>query len=221
MKEAPGMASDPKGRRRSVEGEPRSRESGRRTPGGALALPGPAAASGSTARRKAVAVVVFAALTAAAARFAVPLPGTAVPFTLQPVAVLLAGLLLGPRLGAASQAAYLAAGAAGLPVFAAGGGLAYLLGPTGGYLLAFPAGAAVAGLLARRGGLGRYAAGGVLGLATVHAGGLLWLAVLAGGAEAVRRGLEPFLAGDLLKVALAVTVAAGLRDRISRLLAGR
>ncbi|MGH7539390.1 MAG: biotin transporter BioY, partial [Gemmatimonadota bacterium] len=89
--------------------------------------------------RRVIAVLAFAALTALGARIAVPLPGTPVPFTFQVVAVLLAGVLLGPRLGAASQAAYLAAGASGLPIFAAGGGVAYLLGPTGGYLLAFPA----------------------------------------------------------------------------------
>ena len=85
-----------------------------------------------------------------AAKIAVPLPGTPVPFTLQPVAVLLAGALLGASGGFRSQSIYLAAGLVGLPVFAAGGGWAYLLGPTGGYLLAFPLAAWLAGAFADR-----------------------------------------------------------------------
>ncbi len=98
--------------------------------------------------RRAVAVAALAAATAIGARLSVPLPGTPVPFTLQPVAVLLSGLLLGGVLGATSQLTYLAMGAAGLPVFALGGGLAYLGGPTGGYLLAFPLAAGLVGAIA-------------------------------------------------------------------------
>jgi biotin transport system substrate-specific component len=159
-----------------------------------------------------VTVLVFAVLTAIAARVAVPLPGTAVPFTLQIVAVLLAGLILGPRLGALSQATYLAMGVVGLPVFAAGGGAAYLLGPTGGYLLAFPAGAALAGVLGRRNPFTVWAvAGGLLGVLAVHAGGLAWLTVTLGFDRAVEVGLAPFLLGDVLQIGMAVIVAAGLR----------
>lgn len=188
--------------------------------------PSPAGASapaGSVARtarasRRAAAVLAFAALTAVAARLAVPLPGTSVPFTLQVAAVLLAGFLLGPRLGAASQGLYVAVGAMGLPVFAAGGGPAYLLGPTGGYLLAFPAAAALAGYLGRRGGLLLLAAGGVVGLAAIHLGGAAWLAVSLGAETALRMGVVPFLAGDLLKVALAALLAHRLRGRARRLL---
>src|SRR5205809_5323017 len=79
-----------------------------------------------------------------AAQIAIPLPGTPVPMTLQPLAVLLVGALLGPGLGAGSMILYLALGAAGLPVFTPYGlpGLARLVGPRGGYLLAYP----VAGL---------------------------------------------------------------------------
>lgn len=158
-------------------------------------------------------VVLCAALTAAAARVSVPLPGTTVPFTLQVVAVLLAGLLLGPRLGAAGQALYVGAGAAGLPVFAAGGGAAYLLGPTGGYLLAFPVAAAVAGGVAWSGrGVPRLVLAGLLALAVIHVGGAAWLAVAVGPTDAVRTGLLPFLVGDVLKLALAVLVAARLKE---------
>src|SRR2546426_593522 len=92
------------------------------------------------AARRALAVLLGAALVAAAAQLSVPLPGTPVPLTLQPLAVLVVGGLLGAPLGAASLLLYLALGAAGLPVFTPFGvpGLGRLLGPTGGYLLAYP-----------------------------------------------------------------------------------
>lgn len=184
-----------------------------------------AAASVRTVRASGAAriagVALFAALTAVAARFAVPLPGTAVPFTLQVVAVLLAGFLLGPRLGATSQALYVAAGAAGLPVFAAGGGAAYLLGPTGGYLLAFPLAAAAVGALARSGdGLLRTTVTGLVGLAIIHLGGLAWLATAVGPSEAVGMGLAPFLPGDALKLGLTVVIATRATAPARRFLTG-
>ena len=87
-------------------------------------------------------MVFVTVLTAAAAQISVPLPFTPVPFTFQPMVVLLGAALLGPRLGASSQLLYLAPGIAGLPVFAASPmlpqGGARLLGPTGGYLMAYP-----------------------------------------------------------------------------------
>ena len=114
----------------------------------------------SRTERRLLAVLGFALATTVAARVAVPLPGTAVPFTLQVAAVLLAGVVMGPRFGAASQAVYVMAGFVGLPVFMAGGGPAYLLGPTGGYLIAFPAAAAVAGFFSwRRSGIAWATAG--------------------------------------------------------------
>ena len=116
--------------------------------------------AGTSFATRAVAVLFFAALTAAAAQVSVPLPFTQVPFTFQPTVVLLSGLMLGPRLGAASQILYLAAGIAGLPVFAASPvlplGAWRLLGPTGGYLMSYPLAAFVAGALARRGFDRRY-----------------------------------------------------------------
>src|SRR5437762_11928752 len=97
-------------------------------------------------------VVGVALALAAASQVAIPLPFTPVPITLQPLVVVLAGLMLGPVAGAASMVLYLAAGAAGLPVFAPIGapGLALFFGPTGGYLIAYPAAAFVAGALGRR-----------------------------------------------------------------------
>lgn len=163
-------------------------------------------------RGRALAVVAFAALTALGARLSVPLPGLVVPMTLQPVAVLLAGLVLGSRAGATSQALYLAIGATGLPVFAAGGGAAYLLGPTGGYLLAFPVAAALAGLASgRERTLPVRAAWLFLGVLAIHAGGLAWLWI-TGGRELVETvGVTPFLIGDVLKVVLVLALGRGLQ----------
>ncbi|MEE8446865.1 MAG: biotin transporter BioY [Gemmatimonadota bacterium] len=161
--------------------------------------------------------VLFAVLTAAGARLAVPLPGTAVPFTLQVLAVLLSGFLLGPFVGAASQIVYLAAGLAGVPVFYAGGGFAYLLGPTGGYLLAFPAAAAIAGAFAWRSPrVASMLLGAVLAVAMIHLGGAAWLALVVGGDAALRAGVLPFLPGDLLKVALAVLIGSRFHGRFRR-----
>src|SRR5207302_8075275 len=97
---------------------------------------------------------LFAAAVAAASQIAIPLPWTPVPVTLQPMLVILAGMMLGPVAGAASMLLYLAAGAAGLPVFTPIGapGIARFVGPTGGYLIAYPAAAWVAGTLAFRAG---------------------------------------------------------------------
>src|SRR2546423_14296981 len=91
--------------------------------------------------RRVVAVVLGAVLVAVAAQVSLPLPGTPVPMTLQPMAVLLVGGLLGGPLGALSMIVYLAMGVAGLPVFTPTVplvGVARLFGPTGGYLLAYP-----------------------------------------------------------------------------------
>ena len=173
--------------------------------------------------RQVVAVFAFAVLTAIGARLSVPLPGTPIPFTLQPVAVLLSGLLLGGALGASSQLAYLALGAVGLPVFAAGGGLAYLGGPTGGYLLAFPLAAGIAGAIAgddRR--VVRVVLGGIAGLFVIHMGGASWLSLqpwfTGGSVAAFELTFIPFLVGDLLKVALVALVVLGAGSRVRRLL---
>jgi biotin transport system substrate-specific component len=144
---------------------------------------------------------------AAAAQVSVPLPGTTVPMTLQPLAVLVVGGLLGARFGALSLVAYLAMGAAGLPVFTPGGlpGAARLFGQTGGFLLAYPVAASVTGLIAARArGLAAGFLAPLAGLAIVFAGGLAQLTIITGDARAaVALGALPFLAKDLLSLVVA------------------
>jgi biotin transport system substrate-specific component len=158
-----------------------------------------------------LAVALAGALAvAAAAQVAVPLPGTPVPMTLQPLAVLVVGGLLGPRFGALSLALYLAMGAAGLPVFTPGGlpGFARLIGPTGGYLVAFPFAAAAAGWLATRAGSwSGPLAGAAAGTALIHLGGLAQLTLLTGDAStAFAAGVLPFVVNDVVKIAVAALV---------------
>jgi len=171
--------------------------------------------SGATLR--AAAVLFVAVLTAAAAQLSVPLPFTPVPFTLQPLIVLLGGAALGSRLGLTSQLLYLAAGVAGLPVFAASPalpqGLARLIGPTGGYLMSYPIAAFVAGLLAERGFDRRYltsVAAMAAGLLIVFAGGVSWLSLYTPGPDAVmtavRAGFLPFVPADIVKILAGATV---------------
>ena len=163
-----------------------------------------------------VGVVGFATALSAAAQVAIPLPGTPVPLTLQPMLVVLAGLWLGPRAGAASMVLYLLAGAAGLPVFTPIGapGMLRLVGPTGGYLLAYPAAAAVTGLLAQRGaGYGARAMATLAGMATIYAGGFAQLLVLTGSAAtAAALGALPFAAADVVKALVAAALAPRARS---------
>lgn len=190
-----------------------------RTQTAAAGAGAPAEGARSRTVRRTIAVLGFAVLTAVGARISVPLPGSPVPFTFQVVAVLAAGLLLGPSLGAMSQVAYLAAGAAGLPVFAMGGGAAYLLGPTGGYLLAYPAAALVVGLVARERGPLLTAAGLVAGSAVIFAGGAAWLAATAGVPAALRLGVLPFAGVALLKVLLVFLAGRKVAGPVGRFLA--
>ncbi|RJL07699.1 biotin transporter BioY [Paracoccus siganidrum] len=141
------------------------------------------------------------------------IPFWPVPMTLHTLAVMLIAAALGPRLGMAAMATYLAAGAMGLPVFsgspARGVGLAYMAGPTGGYLLGYLVAAGLTGWLALgRGWIGRGLAM-LAGLATVYAAGLLWLSAFIPASGLVAAGLAPFIAGDLLKIALATLLLSG------------
>ena len=176
---------------------------------------------GAVARR-ALAVLAGALLVALSAQVAIPVPGTPVPVTLQVAAVLIVGGLLGPRLGALSMAVYLAFGAAGLPVFAPVGvpGFARLIGPTGGYLLAYPLAAAVVGVATARGrSWVRLGAGLLGGAAAIHLGGIAQLAVLGGDlATAVAVGSLPFLLPDLVKLLFAGVILRRFATRTRALL---
>lgn len=153
-------------------------------------------------------VVGFGLLTGLLAQIEIPLPFTPVPLTGQTFAVLLSGAVLGLRRGFASQALYLAAGAAGMPVFAGGAStIFHLLGPTGGFLWSFPFAAALIGWLVE---LGASRRGWKLALALIAAdvlvllSGALWLSGFFGFPfrQAVLLGFYPFLIGDVLKVSL-------------------
>lgn len=137
----------------------------------------------------------------------VQVPFWPVPMTMQTYAAMMIGAVYGLRLGAMTVAVYLVQGAVGLPVFATGAGLAYMAGPTGGYLVGFLAAAAVTGFLADRGnGRGFLSALGMflLGDAVIFGLGLTWLSALIGAEKAIAGGLMPFLPGEALKVALAM-----------------
>ena len=161
------------------------------------------------ALRRTIAVILGTALVSLAAQVAVPIPGTPVPVTLQPLAVLIVGGLLGPALGASSLVLYLLLGAAGLPVFTPFGlpGVARLIGPTGGYLLAYPLAAAIVGRLASDSGWLRLSVAALSGLILIHLGGLAQLVLLTGSsAAALQLGTVPFLLSDLGKLAIAVLI---------------
>lgn len=143
----------------------------------------------------------------------IQIPFWPVPMTMQTLVVLVIGMAYGWRLGAATVLAYLVAGAAGLPVFAGtparGIGVAYMMGPTGGFLLGFLVSAAAVGFLGERGwdrSLPRTAVAMVLGQAIIALAGVAWLAILFNLPKAIEVGFKPFLAASLLKVALGIVL---------------
>lgn len=166
-------------------------------------------------RTRVLGILVAAGALALASQFALPLPGTPVPLTLQPLVVVLSGLLLGPVDAALAMVVYLAAGALGLPVFAPMGapGLARLLGPTGGYILAYPVAAAVAGRFgAGQPSYATRALAAMAGILVLYAGGLAQLAVLTGSlAAAAVMGVLPFVAADAVKALVAAAIAVPRR----------
>jgi biotin transport system substrate-specific component len=168
----------------------------------------------SDAARQVALVVGGSLFVALCAHITVPLPFTPVPLTVQNFGVLLMGLLLGSRRGFAALALYLAEGAMGLPVFSpiGPGGMAQLLGPTGGFLMAYPLVAWLAGYVMEHGRktFARAAVGGLLGEIVLFTGGLAWLTVLTHSiAQAFRWGLYWFLFAEVIKV----MVAAGIASR--------
>jgi len=164
-----------------------------------------------------VALVVGASLLVAlCARVSIPLPFTPVPLTVQNFGVLLVGLMLGSRRGFAALALYLAEGAMGLPVFspAGPGGIAQLLGPTGGFLMVYPLVAFVAGFMYERGvrSFARAAVAGIAAEVLLFAGGLAWLYLFTHSlARAAYLGLYWFLAAEVMKVMFAAAIAVRWR----------
>ncbi len=155
-------------------------------------------------------------VVAICAHISIPLPFTPVPLTVQNFGVLLVGLMLGSRRGFAALTLYLAEGAIGLPVFSpfGPGGIAQLMGPTGGFLLSYPLVAWMAGYVMERGrrNFARAAMGGFLAEIVLFTGGLAWLAVLTHSVmQAFRLGLYWFLFAEIIKVMMAAGFAARWR----------
>lgn len=163
-----------------------------------------AAKSHSRIARNIFLVLAGTALLAVTARIQVPM--YPVPMTMQTFSVLLIGMTFGWRLAGATVVAYITEGAVGLPVFASGGGLAYLAGPTAGYLFGFLAATIIVGWLAGRGWDRSFAAtfgAALIGSAVIYGIGVPWLASFIGLEKAIGAGMLPFLLGDLMKAALA------------------
>ena len=151
------------------------------------------------------------------AKVTLPLPFTPVPLTIQNFGVLLVALLLGARRGAAALLLYLAQGAMGLPVFnpVGPGGIAQLMGPTGGFLLVYPVVAFVTGWVAERGPrtFARFSLAATVGEVILFAGGVSWLYALTGSfGQAAAFGLYPFFFAEVMKV----MVAAGAAQHLHR-----
>jgi biotin transport system substrate-specific component len=165
-------------------------------------------------------IVGASALIAIAAQVAIPLPFTPVPLTLQPLAVILIGVVLGSTRGAAAATLYLLEGASGLPVFAQGhGGFFWLLGATAGFLWSYPFAAWVAGYISERGwgsSLLRAVTGMLLALAVIYLGGWSWLATLTNARTAFATGVAPFVLADIVKVALGAMLLPKAQELISR-----
>ena len=156
-------------------------------------------------------IALFVIFTAAAGQLAVYLPYTPVPVTMQTLFVVLAGMVLGPRDGFYAMAGYLALGVSGVPLFAGFAfGPAVLLGPTGGFLIAFPAAALISGWLSSV--LGE----GISRTAVSAAGGMLIILTLGTASLAVSAGVSfgsaaslaaaPFIPGELIKIVLACVI---------------
>jgi biotin transport system substrate-specific component len=173
--------------------------------------------TGSTYWAKQAAIVVGASFfVALCARVTLPLPFTPVPLTLQNFAVLLVGLTLGARRGFAALILYLIEGASGLPVFnpTGPGGVAQLLGPTGGYLMAYPLVAGLSGWLLDFGKrtFARAAVAGLVAEIVLFASGIGWLALLTHSfSQAARFGLYWFVSAEIMKVMFAAALAVRFR----------
>lgn len=179
-----------------------------------LALP-----QGRNARIAAQVALVLAGTALLTLSAKVTVPFWPVPMTLQTLAIFLIAAAYGRNLAVATLLTYLAEGAAGLPVFATGGGLAYLAGPTAGYLVGFVFAAAIVGHAADR-GLDRKAfvlfGAMLLGEIVILVMGAAWLAVLMGAEKAITFGVGPFIVTDVVKIALAAAAVGAARSMLKR-----
>nr|AGU11623.1 BioY family [uncultured organism] len=163
-------------------------------------------------------IIMGAALLTLAAKLQVPF--WPVPMTLHTVAVMGFAVALGPRIAGSIVLAYLAAGAAGMPVFSGsperGIGLAYMVGPTGGYLFGYLVAAfLVGGLAAGRGTVGRIGAM-LAGLLPIYGFGAAWLALHAPVDQVFAMGVRPFILGDLVKILVVAAIGKGLGEALGR-----
>ena len=168
--------------------------------------------AGSNALRMATLILLGTGLLALSAHIQVPF--WPVKLSLQTLVVLAIGVVYGSRLGGATILAYLVEGALGLPVFQSGAGIAYMMGPTAGFLLGFVIAAVVIGYCTERGMLNRLptAIGAfLLAEAAIYISGVAWLAVLFGPAKSIAFGLTPFLTGEVLKIGLVLTLVPTIR----------
>lgn len=163
-------------------------------------------------------VAFFVTLISFSARISFPFPFTPVPVTLQTLFVLLAGLLLGPVDAFLALVIYLVIGAAGVPVFSKGAGVAYLLGPTGGFLISFPMAAFMCGFIFKNAGFRIWGAiiGSVLALILIYALGAMQLAVVMKKSflASLTLAVFPFIPADIAKAVVAVIVASSIKRRL-------
>ena len=154
-------------------------------------------------------VLAGSVLIALSAKVAIPVPFSPVPVTGQTFTVLMIGALYGSGRGVLTVLAYMAEGISGMPVFTgAGAGLAYLMGPTGGYIAGFAAAAGITGLLAEKGwdrNIFTTAMAMAAGSTAIYIFGTLWLSLFVGG-KALSLGLIPFIPGDIVKIVLAAVL---------------
>lgn len=176
------------------------------------------AATGMAALPRAL-VLMLAGTLVLAISAKVQVPFWPVPVTMQSLAVLVIAMSFGLRLGTATLALYLVQGALGLPVFASGAGLAYLAGPTAGYLFGFVAAAAAVGWLAERGwdrNIWLSMAAMTLGTLILMGSGVAWLATLIGLDQAIASGFTPFIVGGILKIVLGALMLPSVWKLIER-----
>jgi biotin transport system substrate-specific component len=173
-----------------------------------------------------VLATVFASLISAAAFLPIPVPGSPVPIILQNLFLMIAALALGPLWGSAAAAIYLGLGLLGLPVFSGGtGGIARIMGPTGGFILGYLPSAAAMGLIAGKNPkkLWRFILAAACGVLIVYAAGIPWLKLSIKGswAKAIALGFLPYIGWDVLKAAIAVPISLGLRPWLEEKLLDR